>query len=593
MGATLPPRCRRPEPSPTVTRPTRVLRTRPEDQVMSLPPRVRRSVTVIGVTAGLVGAFAAGTAVTGGDDPGSDTRPRPRGGTDASPVAFTGSNLSLAESCDDLLDWYVARGVDRVGPWGWDYGYGFGDVVMADGAAARRPRPAPAANSVTEQRSTFKAPAPLAATSRVENDDSGTNVQELGVDEPDVVKTDGRTLFRVEGNDLVTYDVTGAEVERIGSADLVDLRYGEILLAGDTVVAIGSSAAGRQGVVRRPRCRPGWSSSTSPTRPPRRSSTPISTARPPSRHGCTATRSDWSRRPGCRTSTSRRPAGTTSARPSGRTARSSASRRIDDWLPTVSTDGGDPERLVECEDVAIPTDGDSLGTIAVVGFAADEPGDAQHQRPRGGHAARLRLGRQALPGHVRLGLRRLLRLLRRRRLRRPALAPGRRGQRRRRQPPLRVRPRRPRDDVRRLRPGRRDDPGPLGDGRGRRRPAGGGRAHRRRPATSTRSSRSARTDNDLVEAGRVDELGVERGDPVDALVRRAGHHGDLPAGRPALRDRPDRPGRAEADGAAQDPRLLGVPAPARPAPAARARRGTDRRRARAGARRPGCSTSRT
>ena len=41
----------------------------------------------------------------------------------------------------------------------------------------------------------------------------------------------------------------------------------------------------------------------------------------------------------------------------------------------MSTDGGDPERLVECEDVAIPTDGDSLGTIAVVGFAADEPGD--------------------------------------------------------------------------------------------------------------------------------------------------------------------------------------------------------------------------
>ena len=86
---------------------------------MPLSPRVRRSVTVLGVTAGLVGAFAAGTAVTGGDDdPGSDTRPRPRGGTDASPVAFTGSNLALAESCDDLLDWYVARGVDRVGPYG-------------------------------------------------------------------------------------------------------------------------------------------------------------------------------------------------------------------------------------------------------------------------------------------------------------------------------------------------------------------------------------------------------------------------------------------------------------------------------------------
>ena len=128
---------------------------------MSLPPRVRRSVTVLGVTAGLVGAFAAGTAVTGGDDPGRRRpRPRPRGGTDASPVAFTGSDLALAESCDELLDWYVARGVDRVGPYGWDYGYGCGDVVMADGAAAM-PSAAGAAggSSVTEQRSTSKAPA--------------------------------------------------------------------------------------------------------------------------------------------------------------------------------------------------------------------------------------------------------------------------------------------------------------------------------------------------------------------------------------------------------------------------------------------------
>ena len=214
---------------------------------MSLSPRVRRSVTVLGVTAGLVGAFAAGTAVTGGDDPGSETRPRPRGGTDASPVAFTGSNLSLAESCDELLDWYVARGVDRVGPCGWDYGYGYGRRRRHGGRRGghaergrRRRRQLGRRAALDASRHPHRWP----STSRVENDDSGTNVQELGVDEPDVVKTDGRTLFRVEGNDLVTYDVTGAEVERIGSADLVDLRYGEILLTGDTVVAIGSSAAG-------------------------------------------------------------------------------------------------------------------------------------------------------------------------------------------------------------------------------------------------------------------------------------------------------------------------------------------------------------
>ena len=52
------------------------------------------------------------------------------------------------------------------------------------------------------------APAPVRST----NGETGTNVQEAGVDEPDVVKTDGKTLFRVQDGDLVTYDVSGAEV---------------------------------------------------------------------------------------------------------------------------------------------------------------------------------------------------------------------------------------------------------------------------------------------------------------------------------------------------------------------------------------------
>ena len=53
--------------------------------------------------------------------------------------------------------------------------------------------------------------------------------------------------------------------------------------------------------------------------------------------------------------------------------------------------------------------------------------------------------------------------------------------------PLRLRPRRHRDDVRRVGPGRGRDREPVVDGRARRRAAGGGRGRRRRPATSTRS----------------------------------------------------------------------------------------------------------
>ena len=49
---------------------------------------------------------------------------------------------------------------------------------------------------------------------------TGTNVQEAGVDEPDVVKTDGSLLVRIDGSTLTTYDVTGATPTRLGSLTL-------------------------------------------------------------------------------------------------------------------------------------------------------------------------------------------------------------------------------------------------------------------------------------------------------------------------------------------------------------------------------------
>jgi hypothetical protein len=342
--------------------------------VMPLPHRVRRSVTVVGVAAGLVGAFVAGSAVTGGDDPGTDGRQPPRGDTDASPVAFTGSDLSLADSCDDLLDWYVARGVDRVGPWGWDYGYG---IAVEDGVLAMSSAGADTSATDSAERSAG-APVPLAATSRVTSDDSGTNVQELGVDEPDVVKTDGRTLFRVEGGDLTTSDVTGGEVVRLGSADLVDLREGEILLSGDTVVAIGLSATGGQAPYDGRPYRGGQTrviilDVSDPSAPEVEHTYLFSSSTLEARlHGDTVRLVTQAGLPDLEFVGTERRDERDAERENREIVRDSD---IDDWLPTVSTDGGEPERLVECEDVAIPHDGDSLGTIAVVGFAADEPGE--------------------------------------------------------------------------------------------------------------------------------------------------------------------------------------------------------------------------
>src|SRR6476646_7285721 len=51
-------------------------------------------------------------------------------------------------------------------------------------------------------------------------DYSTTNVQEAGVDEPDLVKTDGRTLFTVEHGQLESSDVARGKPQLIETAEL-------------------------------------------------------------------------------------------------------------------------------------------------------------------------------------------------------------------------------------------------------------------------------------------------------------------------------------------------------------------------------------
>ena len=161
---------------------------------MSLRPSVTRTLTrtlvSLAAVVGLGAAFVAGTSYGGSDHPG--TGGAGGAGTDASPAAYSGSDLTLAASCDDLLDWYVERGLDLVGPYGWggnpNIVYDFAES-SAGGDAVRAPM------------AQAQAPAPVRAT----NGETGTNVQEAGVDEPDVVKTDGK---RCSGSRTATWSPT-------------------------------------------------------------------------------------------------------------------------------------------------------------------------------------------------------------------------------------------------------------------------------------------------------------------------------------------------------------------------------------------------
>ena len=68
-------------------------------------------------------------------------------------------------------------------------------------------------------------------------DSSGTNVQEAGVDEPDIVKTDGTRIFAVAGQQLHAIDARAATPRLLGSLELPTYG-GELLLRGNRLLVI-------------------------------------------------------------------------------------------------------------------------------------------------------------------------------------------------------------------------------------------------------------------------------------------------------------------------------------------------------------------
>jgi hypothetical protein len=92
------------------------------------------------------------------------------------------------------------------------------------------------------------APPPAAAppSAPVEAEDhSGTNVQEAGVDEPDIVKTDGSRLFAIAGNALHAIDVRDATPVRRGSLAIDPAAFEHnLLLRGDRLLLISRIETG-------------------------------------------------------------------------------------------------------------------------------------------------------------------------------------------------------------------------------------------------------------------------------------------------------------------------------------------------------------
>lgn len=296
------------------------------------------------------------------------------------PVAWQGGALTPAASCEQLLDWYVDGAEELVTPWGWSGGWSGG---WLDTGGAWRTF---ARDGVVELQGfgAKQAPAPGNARGMTNATQSktGTNVQEAGVDEPDVAKSDGRLLARVERTgrtaDLVLADVTGESIEETARLDLPDVVDPELLLVGDTVVVVG----GDQEADGSPGTRILRVDVTDLDEPTVTDTLTIDAELLSVRQHGTTVR--WVTRTGLPDLDFARPGRRAGSqdRALERNLEAVRSTEVDDWLPHVTAYAADgtatTERLVDCDDVALPgtpgeADGTTPGTVAVVGLDATAP----------------------------------------------------------------------------------------------------------------------------------------------------------------------------------------------------------------------------
>jgi hypothetical protein len=127
-------------------------------------------------------------------------------------------------SCGELLGYVKGRALPLVGA----YGLGGGPVAIA-------------MPSVGQERASGAAPPQASAGSGGAIpgvDFSETNVQEAGVDEPDIVKTDGSHLYVVNGDTLRVLDVGTGRPRSVGSLKLPAGAGHELLLRGNRLLVL-------------------------------------------------------------------------------------------------------------------------------------------------------------------------------------------------------------------------------------------------------------------------------------------------------------------------------------------------------------------
>ena len=171
-------------------------------------------------------AIVATSCTSSGSDPAGDAGADPVVGIET-PATRPVSLLAASDDCGALLERIQDSVRPHVGPYGL---LGYGPHPMAWAARTS---------------GNFVLLGDVAATSAPKQatdlGHSTTNVQEAGIDEADVIETDGRRVLALVGSRLVYVDIDGP-MRRRGAVDLKanDLDQAEMFLEGDRVLVVQS-----------------------------------------------------------------------------------------------------------------------------------------------------------------------------------------------------------------------------------------------------------------------------------------------------------------------------------------------------------------
>lgn len=160
------------------------------------------------------------------------------------------ARLSPFDSCDATLGFFVEEGLERVGPYGLD-GYWYDAPFLEDGPVGEPvAAPAPDEGGASDGDAP---PAPAAPQEESAGDDSGdgsvevseTNVQEVGVDEPDWVKTNGEAAYVSNGREVEVMDLTAGDAPvHVTSLAVPGEVWGHDLLLDEDVLLVLSRGDG-------------------------------------------------------------------------------------------------------------------------------------------------------------------------------------------------------------------------------------------------------------------------------------------------------------------------------------------------------------